>query len=238
MQRNNNMNNLQKAGGVAALVNAAAYLIGLGIAFTYLAPYLETTPAQYLAFMMDNQALLYAWHLLIYLVAGVFMVPLVLGLHERLKGHTSALAQVTAVFGIIWTVTVIGSGMLLLHNQQVIAQLYAQDPTQATTVWLALSTVAEGLGGAIELPGGIWLLLLSIAGWHSGQLPKGLNYLGLLVGASGVVTAVPPLHDFGVVFGLGSIIWFIWVGIVLLRHAEPAPINQPDNAGPHPIMTN
>ncbi|MBK7897239.1 MAG: DUF4386 domain-containing protein [Anaerolineaceae bacterium] len=232
------MNKLQKAGGAAALVNAAAYIIGLSIAFTYLAPYLEVAPEQYLAFMMDNQALLYAWHLLIYLVAGVFMVPLVLGLHERLKDSAPALAQVTAVFGIIWTVTVIGSGLLLLHNQRVIVALYAQDPAQATTVWLALSAIADGLGGAIELPGGIWVLLLSLAGWQTGRLPKGLNVLGCLVGASGVVTAVPPLHDFGIAFGLGSIIWFIWVGIFLLRHTEPHLADQSKTLGSRPILTN
>lgn len=232
------MNNLQKAGGVAALVNAAAYIIGLAVAFTYLAPYLEAPPEQYLTFMLDNQTLLYAWHLLIYLVAGVFMVPMVLGIHDRLKDHTPGLAQVTAVFGIIWTVTVIGSGMLLLHNQQVIAQLYAQDPGQATTIWLALTAVAEGLGGAIELPGGVWLLLLSVAGWQTGRLPRGLNILGLLVGISGVVTAVPPLYNFGVAFGLGCILWFIWVGIFLLRHAEPAAVNQSESTPTHPIVTN
>jgi hypothetical protein len=34
---------------------------------------------------------------------------------------------------------------------------------------------------------------------------------------AGILTAVPALGELGVAFGLGSIIWFIWLGIVMLR---------------------
>lgn len=211
------MNTLQKAGGVSALINAAAYMIGMSIAFTLLAPYLDVEPEQYVAFMAANKTLLFVWHLLIYLVAGVFMVPLVLGLYERLTAGSPALAQITVVFGVIWTMTVIGSGMLIIHNQNVVAALYAQDPAQATAVWLALSAVEEGLGGAIELPGGLWILLTSWAALRAGALPKGLNILGLIIGAAGILTVFPSLGSLGVVFGLGAVLWFIWVGIVMVR---------------------
>lgn len=217
------MNNLQKVGGISALINAAAYIVGMGIAFTLLAPYLDAAPEQYIGFMAENQTLLFIWHLLIYLVAGVFMAPMVLGLYERLKAGSPALAQITAVFGIIWTMTVIGSGMLIINNQSVVAALYAQNPAQATAVWLALSAVEEGLGGAIELPGGLWLLLTSWTALQTRMLPKGLNVLGLVVGAAGVLTVFPPLGALGVVFGLGAVVWFIWVGVVMLRGANTVP---------------
>lgn len=119
------MNSLQKAGGVAALVNAAAYILGLAIAMTFLAPYLDANPAQYVAVMAENEMLLYLWHLLIYLVAGVFMVPMVLALHERLQGRAPAPAQISTAFGLIWTVTVIASGMMIINDQGVVADLYS-----------------------------------------------------------------------------------------------------------------
>jgi hypothetical protein len=69
----------------------------------------------------------------------------------------------------------------------------------------------------VELPGGLWMLLVSWAAWRSKELPTALNYLGLVVGMAGILTAVPALGELGVAFGLGSIVWFIWLGIVMLR---------------------
>lgn len=220
------MNNLQKMGGVAALVNGAAYIIGIGMVVTFLAPIMGAAPEEYLAFMVNNQVLLHIWHLLIYLVAGVFMVPLALALHERLKDGAPALMQTATAFGLVWVATIISSGMVIVNDLRVLPEMYAKDPAQATTVWLALSTVEAGLGGAVELPGGIWLLLASLAGLRTGGLPRALNYLGLLVGGAGIITVMPQLHDAGTVFGIGAIVWFLWVGVVLLRG-----VRQPGLAG-------
>jgi hypothetical protein len=41
--------------------------------------------------------------------------------------------------------------------------------------------------------------------------------VGIMSAAAGLVTLVPGLSDVGMVFGLGSIAWFGWTGIVLLR---------------------
>jgi hypothetical protein len=211
------MNNLQKMGGVAALVEGATYLLGIVIAFTILAPTWELNPEQYVAFLIENQTFMHIWHLIIYVVNGIFLVVLVLALYERLKGSTSALAQVAAAIGLIWAGLVIASGLLIINDLGVIADLHGRNPAQATTVWLALSAVENGLGGAVELPGGLWMMLVSWAAWRSKELPTALNYLGLVVGMAGVLTAVPALGELGVAFGLGSIIWFIWLGIVMLR---------------------
>jgi hypothetical protein len=211
------MNNLQKMGGVAALVEGATYLLGIVIAFTILAPTWELNPEQYVAFLVENQTFMHIWHLIIYVVNDIFLVVLVLALYERLKGSTSALAQVAAAIGLIWAGLVVASGLLIINDLGVIADLHGQNPAQATTVWLALSAVENGLGGAVELPGGLWMLLVSWAAWRSKELPTALNYLGLVVGMAGILTAVPALGELGVAFGLGSIVWFIWLGIVMLR---------------------
>ncbi|CAA9553455.1 MAG: hypothetical protein AVDCRST_MAG86-17 [uncultured Truepera sp.] len=217
------MSHLQRLGGVAALINAAAYIVGIGLALTLLAPVLDSSPEQYLTFLADNQTLLYLWHLIIYLVAGVFMVPLVLAVHERLKASSPALMQIATAFGLIWAVTIIGSGMIIVNNVGVVADLYGQDPAQAATVLAALSAVEEGLGGAVELPGGLWILLISWAALRTGGFPKLLSTLGLAIGAAGLLTVIPALYEAGTVFGLGFIAWFIWVGVVLLRGGSSAP---------------
>jgi hypothetical protein len=79
--------------------------------------------------------------------------------------------------------------------------------------------VASGLGnGNGEILGGLWVLLVSIAALQAGGLPKGLNILGLLVGTVGIISLIPGLTEMMVgVFGLSQIIWFVWLGIVLLR---------------------
>jgi hypothetical protein len=114
------MNDLQKMGGVAALIQAAAYVVGLGLALTLLAPVLDADPDQYVAFLTDNLILMYVWHLIIYLVAGVFLVVLVLALHERLKAGSPAMAQTAAAFGLIWAGLVIASGIPLINDAGVV----------------------------------------------------------------------------------------------------------------------
>jgi hypothetical protein len=113
------MNDLQKRGGVAALIQAAAYVVGFGLALTLLAPVLDADPDQYVAFLVDNLTLVHIWHLIIYLVAGVFLV--VLALHERFEADSPAMAQTATAYGLIWAGLVIASGMLLINDAGVVA---------------------------------------------------------------------------------------------------------------------
>jgi hypothetical protein len=68
-----------------------------------------------------------------------------------------------------------------------------------------------------EILGGFWALLVSLAALRVGGLPKGPIFLGLLVGVVGIITILPGLIDLVGVFALGQIVWFVWLGIVLLR---------------------
>ena len=42
---------------------------------------------------------------------------------------------------------------------------------------------------------------------------QGLNILGLVVGAVGIISIVPGLTDLVGVFGLSQVIWFVWLGM-------------------------
>jgi hypothetical protein len=119
-------------------------------------------------------------------------------------------------------ITIIISGMLIINDLGVIADLYDEDPAQAVSAWLALDAVESGLGGAVELPGGLWVLLISWAALRTGGFPRTLNYLGVVIGVSGIVTLVPALSEAETIFGMGFIIWFVWAGIVMLRGGPSA----------------
>jgi hypothetical protein len=87
--------------------------------------------------------------------------------------------------------------------------------------------VTEGLGGSGgELLGGLWVLLVSVAALRTGGLPKVLKWLGVAIGTAGVLSVVPVLKDLAYGFGLLQIVWFVWLGIVMLRTtsitADPA----------------
>jgi len=86
---------------------------------------------------------------------------------------------------------------------------------------LTINSVLGGLAGSNEFIGGIWILLLSWAALREGEISRALNYLGVAVGAAGVISIVPAVSElFIYIFALGQIVWFIWLGIAMLRSSE------------------
>ena len=211
------MKKLQKMGGIAALYEAAAYILGM-VGFLLVVNISDVAdPVQKVALIVDHQAFLFIMHLLIYVIWAVFLVVLALALYERLKAGSPAMVQAATVFGMIWVCLIIASGMVYNIGMETVIALYDQDPAQAATVWLAIESVFNGLGGGNEIVGGIWVLLISWAALRSGGLPKALNYVGLAISVPGILSTIPPLGELGLIFGLGQIVWFIWLGVELLR---------------------
>jgi len=77
------MKNLQKLGGIAALYEAAAYLVGFALWVGVLNYSSDLEPAQKVASFVNNQSLWYILNLLIYIVGGFFLVVLAIALYER-----------------------------------------------------------------------------------------------------------------------------------------------------------
>ena len=127
------------------------------------------------------------------------------------------LADIGAVFAYIWAGLMFATGMTSNIGITAVADLNETDPAAAEALWSSIATVTDGLGGGNELVGGMWILLVSLAAWGTKRLPKGLNVLGIISASAGLITLVPGLSDVGMIFGLGSIAWFAWTGIVLLR---------------------
>ncbi len=223
------MKTLQKFGGFAALYLAVAYLIGMVIFLVVLDYPSITDPAQKVALLVEMQLVTFSTNLLMYVFFGIFLIVLSLALYDRLKSGAPAIMQVATAIGIIWAGSLVASGMVANAGIAPVVALYAKDPAQAALTWQVIESVANGLGnGNGEILGGVWTLLVSLAALRSGGLTKALNILGLLIGALGIITLAPGLIDLVGIFAIGHIVWYIWVGIVMLRRSAAVTAQHDD----------
>lgn len=208
------LDSLQKLGGASALLQATTFIMGFALYFSLLA----SAGGEGSLDLAEQQPLMHAWNLGIYLVFGLLLVVLALALHERLKHHTPAMAQAATAFGLIWAGLVMTGG--LVDNTATDAVALAQGSgAHAAQARLALDFVANGLGGGNEIIGGLWVLLVSWAALRSGRLSRPLTWLGLAVSAIGLASLLPALRHAGPLFGLGLVVWFAWLGVAMWRGA-------------------
>jgi hypothetical protein len=216
---------LARAGGFAALVCAATYLIGFALLLTLLAPLgygsNAIDPAAVLAFDAAQPGILTAWNSTIYVFNALALIVLVSALSDRLAGPTPGWASLTRGLGIVWATLVLGAGMIANVALERAAHLSTADPAGAAELWTTLHAVELGLGGGNEIAGGVWILCVSLAGLIGVTLPRPVAWLGLMTGLGGLATVVPPIGDItGAVFGLGAIAWFLAIGTVLVRATD------------------
>lgn len=200
---------------------AGIYLFGFVIAATLLNPGDTTgwSGLQRLEFVLQRQPLYQLWMGVLYLLFGLVLVPFCQGLQRTLQRYDpQAMSSVTA-FGLIWAGLILASGMVANLGLSSVATLSKTSPDDAVTVWRSLGVVQQALGGGIELVGGVWTWLISRAGRNAPGYPVALRWLGMGVGAAGVLTVVPDLRDLAAVFGIGQIVWFAWLGHWLWRRA-------------------
>jgi hypothetical protein len=221
------MNDLQKMGGAAALIIAVTWVVGFAVFLGVLAPagYFDegVDAVEKARIIVANQALASIGWLIPYVVWGIFHVVLSLALYDRLKAGAPAMGQTATALGLIWAGLVIAGGLVATLGIRTVVDLYGTDAAQAGLTWAVVETVAGGLSGqAGEVLGGVWLLLIGWAALRAGELPKALNYLGLVLGVAGIITVVPLLEPAVFIYGLGLILWFVWVGIVMLRSGSVA----------------
>jgi hypothetical protein len=216
------VNPLPRIGGYLAYLEAATFIFGFALFATLLTDYTtgDPTPAESLAFAVDNLAALLIWNGVILLLFGVVLVPLVLAVSDFLADDAAPLARVAAAFGLIWAGLVLAAGMITNVGLLALDDLNKSDSLAAERLWSALDTVENGLGGGNELVGGIWVVAVSWMFMNSDKASRAFAYLGLVSGAAGIITIVPGLEIVGAVFGLGLIVWFVWLGRVLTRSAE------------------
>ena len=222
----------QRAGGLAALYLALAYLIAMPY-FLIVVDYLGVTnPVEKVALLAQHQGSMTAMYLITYVIFGLVLAVLSLALYRRMKDGAPLMMQVATAVGLIWAFVLVASGLVFNFGMETVAALYDTNPVQAVAIWQAIEPVAEGLGGAGgEILGGLWVLLLSSTALRTGGLPKMLGWLGVAIGLVGIASVVPALRDAGMIFGALQIVWLAWTGIAMLRTTERAANRVPTRVG-------
>jgi hypothetical protein len=210
--------NLRRLGGLSALILAAAYVVGAALNFTLLDTSSIRDPVEKVSFLVGQQPLFHLWIFFIYVLFGICLVFLAGALDEQLRPAAPALARTATAFALIWAGLLIAAGNVYIAGLNNLSAALAQNPAQATTAWLAIDSVHQGLSGTAEIPGGLWTLLVSLAALQAGRFPRAWSYLGIAIGSAGLLTAIPVLFVPAVAaYALGHGAWWVWLGVLLLR---------------------
>jgi hypothetical protein len=217
----------QKVGGLAALYLALAYVVAMPYFLVFVKYQSAVDPVEKVALLVGNHNSMQAMHLITYVIFGLVLAVVALGLHARLNDGAPILMQAATAVGLIWAVVLVASGMIFNAGMAAVVGLHATSPGQAVSAWQAIEPVTDGLGGSGgEVLGGLWVLLVSLAALRTQGLPKVLNWLGVVIGAAGVLSVVPALNDVGYVFGLLQIVWFVGLGIKPGRFNGISPFSE------------
>ena len=166
-------------------------------------------------------------HLISFEFTALALIVVTLALHARMTALAPFAMQVATVVGLLRTALLLASVMVYNHGMSVAVDLYPESPGRAAALWQPLETVAEALGGTGgELLGGIWFLLLNSVALRFAALPRVLAWVGTAIGAAGILSVVPALSALEAVFGLLQIVWFLCLGVILLRAARPASATE------------
>lgn len=108
------MVNAPRTGGIAALVAAATFVIGIAMFATAMSDDAtgDPSPSESVAFLVDNQVAFQVWNIIIYICFGIALVPLAIAVHARLTADSPLLTPIATSFGLIWA----GLGVLLLRE--------------------------------------------------------------------------------------------------------------------------
>ncbi len=209
-------------GGISAIIEASLYIFGFVILFLVLQPTIDEskTSIEKLNFVLENKTIYQVWIILIYVVFGIVLIPLTISINERFKEESTIWTMATPIFGFIWSGLVISSGMIGVIGIDSIASIYTADTNTALTSWKIIETIQNGIGGGVEIVGGIWVFLISVISLAHNKFGKLISYFGLIVGGAGILTIIPGLKELGAVFGLTQIVWFILIGLALIRNRK------------------
>ena len=85
---------MSRIGGWAGIGAAITYLVGFALAGTLLADTVDMAAADYVAFLADNEAIMYVWSTIIYIINGALLAALVVAVSARLAPRTPDAARI------------------------------------------------------------------------------------------------------------------------------------------------
>jgi len=217
---------LQRYGAIALLVMPLCYICMFMIFGVALSIPQTDMLNDKIAYVAANQGIISAAYISGYLIFGCMLLVAVQAIHHSLAKTSSHLLQSASAFGLIWVVLMMCSSMIALVGMNTMVTLHAQNPLDSQTLFYVYTTIVNALGGGIELVGGLWVLLLSLCGLLHKQLPKSLSLFGVMVGLLGILTVYQAIPEFKEAFGLTQIVWFVWMGIVLMPKRQQVQSND------------
>lgn len=215
------MNSNQLA-GTASMLMALIYVC----AFVYFGA-MVSFPASneadvVMAFVTQNINALWIAYFTIYVIFGVLLAVVVIAIDDILCSSVNQtqnrLLRMGTLFGKIWVCLVIASGMIATIGMSHAVSLTAVSNEEAYRLWGVVSMLVDSLGGGNELVGGVWVLLTSITALKQRMFGNIVNYTGCLVGLAGIAT-IYPAELFTEIFGITQIIWFIAIGVSLIKRS-------------------
>jgi len=145
---------------------------------------------------------------------GIALLVLNRSLYQPAYQQSGHFQLLGALLGYMWAAYVFASGLIAVLTVQ---YLIMQPVEQVERIWPAIFAIQMGLGDGVEWVGGIWMLMVNISMQRYNMAPKMVVSFGMMVGAIGALTLVPALAIAGLIFGLLQIVWFCWLGSLLLR---------------------
>jgi hypothetical protein len=237
-----NRNSLYRIGGVAALICALMYVITLGVYIpAYRAGPPPATMLEWFTLFQTNPLTGLFFLGLADIVIMILWGPLALAIYDALKqsGKTWARIAISFVFvGMaVYLATNTAFSMLSLSHKYA-AAITEAEKTVTLAAGQALISVSEGTGGQYTGMPLVWLagLILSVIMLRSKTFSKatawvGILGLGLLVASmpfAGYTTTGPTAVAVSTIIavtyiggGLLSLVWYILVGLRLLKLGQP-----------------
>lgn len=220
---------LQQSGGIAAIIEGFTYIFGIVLFLIVLDPAGYEDAMGRLQFMTENSDSYLLGLLVSGLLFSLALVVLVQAVHQRLANVAPDLTRFATVIGYLWAAIVLASALINMVSMNALVELYATNPDAALALHRSVGVVTGGLGGDIELVGAVWTAVISYIGLKRQIFSRWLNCLGLAVGVAGTLTLLaffsafkgnPVVELMTLIFGLGQIPWFIWLGICLYREQQ------------------
>jgi uncharacterized membrane protein len=122
---------MQKAGGIAALYIAVAYLAAIPYFLVFVNYPSVVNPVQKVILLRDNYLSMYLMHLISFEFVAFGLIVVTLAFYQRLKERAPLTAQIAAVVGFVWAGLLLASVMVFNYGMGAVVRLYATDPNQA-----------------------------------------------------------------------------------------------------------
>jgi len=216
----------RKAGGIASLVCGLTYIFGFVLFFGLIEAPVDGNESSRLTFLLSQRDTFFMGYIVIGIVFSLGLILLNQSLLKIFESTSPIAARFNSSLGNIWATFVLASTFIFLVSLPFLANYAKTSEDNAIVVLNSVDIVIDALGGGIELLGALWVLLISYMGIKANKYAKTIHIIGIAVGIAGIFTLFSGLSALEgnmvfeastSIFGLGQIIWFLLLGVVMAK---------------------